>query len=223
MASSTSKHVMSYIARLQSVHSSYHRTSTRRPYLTAMITGGTLLSVSDLTAQFVTSRFVENYTFDLQRSFALCMFGTFYHGIVSRKIYFIYEYLWGPGRPFLKTFVDCGIHTGFSVIPCFYMMTGLLKGQSANQIYDQFQREWITSWTATSVYWTPLMFINFKYCSPQTRILFVSSGSWVHKSFLSWYSNQQRVKDRAFDYSRREFERDQIRSYRSTLMRCGQE
>ena len=165
--------------------------------LSAMITGGSILSISDFTAQTVSSRFIDNYRFDTQRTLALCLFGTFYYGLVMRKLYFVYETAFGPGRPLFKAMIDCTVHTPFLLLPCFYAMTGAVKGQRPMEIYEQFKAEWWTSSTASIAYWLPVMLFNFRYCTPQTRILFISSTSWVQKTALSWYSNRSRVEQRA--------------------------
>ena len=164
-----------------------------------MMTGGSILTISDMTAQLVSSRFIDNYRFDLQRTFALGLFGTFYYGLIARKLYFIYESVFGPGRAMLKASIDCAAHTPFLLLPCFYAITGTVKGQSPMEIYEQFKAEWWTSSTASIAYWYPMMFINFKWCTPQTRILFIATGSWIHKSALSWYSNRNRVAQRALE------------------------
>ena len=161
-----------------------------------MATGGFILTISDGTAQYLSSQFIENYKFDWRRTLALCTFGTFYYGLIARKIYFIYELTLGPGRPILKAFIDCSIHTPFLLLPCFYFMTGIIKGQSVNGIALQLKDEWYTCSTASLAYWVPMMWFNFRYCTPQTRIFFIATMSWIHKSALSWYSNRNRVAQR---------------------------
>jgi len=186
----------SFVSQARNIRVHYNQISGNKPYITAMLTGGSILTISDLTAQFVSSRFTDNYRFDLRRTFALCAFGTFYYGLIARKLYFVYESVFGPGRAVLKASVDCSIHTPFLLLPCFYAITGTFKGQTPIEIYEQFKKEWWTSSTASIAYWYPMMWINFRYCTPQTRILFISTGSWFHKSALSWYSNRSRVQQR---------------------------
>ena len=165
--------------------------------VSAMITGGSILSISDLTAQCISSCFIENYKIDLQRTLAMGVFGTFYYGLIARKLYFVYESVFGPGRVVTKAVIDCCVHTPFVLLPCFYAITGTVKGQSPTQVYEQFKSEWWTSSTASVAYWYPMMMFNFKYCTPQTRILFISCTSWIQKTALSWYSNRTRVARRA--------------------------
>ena len=193
---------VSLMARTQSIRGRYHQISNNKPYLTSMVTGGSILTLSDLTAQCVSSRFIDDYRFDLRRTLALCTFGTFYYGLVCRKLYFVYGSLFGPGRAMLKASIECGVHTPFLFIPCFYGITGTIKGQRPTDIYEQLKTEWWTSAPATMAYWYPMMWINFKYCTPETRILFISSMSLIHKSALSWYSNRTRVQLRTLEAAR---------------------
>jgi len=158
-----------------------------------MMTGSSILTISDVTAQWISSWFTEHYRFDGQRTLALCLFGTFYYGLAMRKIYFVYESVLGPGRPVFKAVVDCAVHTPFVLLPSFYVTTGLVKGQRPLEIYEQFKREWWTSSTASVAYWLPMMVFNFRFCTPQTRILFISATAWIQKTALSWYSNRDRV------------------------------
>lgn len=188
--------VNSFVKRFKNIHARYVQISSKKPYITAMITGGSILTLSDMTAQYLSSNFVKNYKYDFRRTVALGLFGTFYYGLVARKIYFVYELVLGPNKPMLKALIDCGLHSPFILLPCFYFMTGLIKGQSVNSITTQLSEEWWTSSTATFAYWLPMMWVNFKYCSPQTRIFFIATMSWAHKSALSWYSNRNRVKQR---------------------------
>ncbi len=73
-------------------------------------------------------------------------------------------------------------------------MTGAIKGQSPNEIMSQLRKEWLTASLGSVVYWIPVMALNFRYMLPETRILFVTACSFLHKSALSWYSNRERVR-----------------------------
>jgi len=162
-----------------------------------MITGSSILSISDVTVQCLSSWFTENYRFDARRTLALCAFGAFYYGLPMRKIYFVYESVIGPGRPVFKAVIDCAVHLPFVLLPSFYGITGMVKGQRPLEIYQQLKEEWPTSSAASFVYWLPLMMLNFRYGTPQTRVLFLSCTSWTQKCGLSWYSNRGRARVRA--------------------------
>eukprot|EP00483_Globobulimina_turgida_P011601 UN11623 len=181
---------------LRLLHSNYLKISSNKPYFTAMVTGGSILTISDCTAQLITSKFRDNYKFDWRRTLALCTFGTFYYGLIARKIYFVYELLLGPSKPILKAFIDCAIHP-IIFIPFFYFITGTVKGQTPKQITLQLNNEWYTCYTAFFAYWLPMMWFNFKYCTPETRIFFIATMSFLQNSALSWYSNRNRVKQRS--------------------------
>merc|ERR1712087_633904 len=122
---------------------------------------GCIVSISDLTAQFLTSRVNGHLQIDWRRTAALCVFGTFYYGLIARKIYFVDESFFGPGRALLKATVDCSVHTPFLLIPCFYTITGAVKGQSLEEMRVQLRDEWWTASTASIAYWLPMMWLNF--------------------------------------------------------------
>eukprot|EP01084_Bolivina_argentea_P174009 301421_1 len=181
---------------LKSIHKNYVATSLNKPFITAMITGGSILTISDFTAQKISSRFIDNYVYDYRRTIALGVFGTFYYGLIARSIYFVYERFIGPGRPVIKSMIDCCVHTPFLLIPCFYYITGTIKGQKLSEINTQLKSEWFVSSTGSVLYWIPIMWFNFRYCTPETRIFFIATLSFLHKTALSWYSNRNRMKER---------------------------
>lgn len=175
--------------------SSYKNFSKTKPYICASITGFSVLSISDITSQKV-SKWNTNYPYDYRRTVGLAMFGFLYYGFACRKIYFMYDKLFGMGKPILKSVIDCTLHTPFLLLPSFYFITGTCKGDSVHKIYEQLKSEWIVTASGTSAYWIPLMLISFRYMTPETRILYITSCSYIHKTALSWYTNRERVQNR---------------------------
>ena len=108
----------------------------------------------------------------------------------------MYDKLLGPGKAILKANIDCAVHTPFLLIPTFYFVTGTIKGQKVNEVAIQLRNEWFNASFYSWLYWTPLMYINFRYMSMQYRIMFIVTLSFIHKTGLSWYSNRERVKQR---------------------------
>jgi len=185
------------LQRGKTIHLNYVAFSAKHKYIAAMATGGGVLTFSDLTAQCLSSRFVDNYTFDTRRTFALWIFGTFYYGIIGRSIYTVYEVMFGPKRAWAKAFMDIGPHTWMVLIPSFYFITGYAKGYDTAHITQQLRKEYLVSSSGTALYWLPVMYVSFKYCTVHTRILWITVFSFAHKTALSWYSNRERVKERS--------------------------
>lgn len=186
------------------VYSKYIHVSVSRPYLTAMVTGGTILTISDCAAQYFSSWGVYGYKHDWRRTFALCMFGTFYYGTVARAIYAYYEWYFGVQQVLQKTIIDCCIHGPLIVVPCFYFMTGVIKGESLTDIHQQFKREFMVTAVGTLLYWIPVMFISFRFFTQHTRILYITSLSLAHKTALSWFTNRNRMNERLLKLEKEE-------------------
>eukprot|EP01084_Bolivina_argentea_P262310 443538_1 len=178
------------------VHNNYVSLSSKHKYLTAMFTGGSILTISDCTAQYLSSRLTENYTYDFRRTLSLFTFGTLYYGFIYRSIYSIYDLAFGPKNVLIKVFVDCGPNTFFLLIPSFYYITGYVKGYNTQYITNQLKNEYLSSSFGTALYWAPIMFISFRYFTIHTRILYITICSFFHKTVLSWYSNRNRVNER---------------------------
>jgi len=149
------------------------------------------LFCSDLTAQFVVSRRSE---LDDRRLLAVSSFGFFYYGFIMKAIYIGYDLVLGPKRALVKTILDCVVHTPFGVIPAFYFLTGVIKGQTTEQWTTQLRKEWFDASFGSVAYWTPVQIICFRYIPQHSRIAFVSFASFFHKIWLSWLSCRNRTK-----------------------------
>lgn len=173
----------------------YKTFSKTKPYICASLTGFSVLSISDVTSQKI-STWNTSCPYDYRRTLGLAMFGLLYYGFACRKIYFMYDKILGIGKPVLKSVIDCTLHTPFLLLPSFYFITGTCKGDKPYKIFEQLKNEWIVTASGTSAYWIPLMLISFRYMTPETRILYITSCSYIHKTALSWYTNRERVKNR---------------------------
>ena len=165
--------------------------SDENPCITAMITSGSILTVADTMAQyFATKSMRHQNTFDIRRTVAACIFGTFYYGIAARKIWNFYQTTLGPGRSMTKALIDCFVHTPFFGIPSYFLITESIKGKSINKIKSKLLDDWPTASTASIAYWIPVMAWNFKCGTPQTRVFVVCLCSCFHQTSLSLYSNR---------------------------------
>ena len=88
------------------------------------------------------------------------------------------------------------IHGALLLVPNYYMITGLVKGQSLEQIATQLRAEWFNAAFGTCFFWTPLCALNFRFVPQHSQILFVSVFSFLHKTWMSWLSNRQRHRER---------------------------
>ena len=181
---------------LKIVQRNYVAFSPKHQYLSSMVTGGSILTVSDSAAQYLSSKWINNYQFDYRRTLSMFMFGTFYYGIIARSVYSLYDVILGPKNAMVKAFMEIGPHAWMLFTPAFYYSTGIIKGYDTEYITNQLKNEYLTASTGTALYWTPVMFASFRYCTIHTRILWVASFSFIHKTALSWYSNRTRVKER---------------------------
>jgi hypothetical protein len=120
--------------------------------------------------------------------------------------YLRYDRYIGPGRPLFTTFVDVCVHTPFFLLPCFYLLTGTIKGQSLSTTANQFQNEWLEASTGSILFWFPAQYLCFKYIPQHSRVVWVTGCSFFHKLWLSWLSNRTRVAAAAEEEGRGEKE-----------------
>ena len=180
----------------RTIHRNYVAFSANHKYITSILTAGGVLTVSDCTAQYWSSKWINNYQFDYRRTLSMLCFGLFYYGILARTIYSVYDIMFGPKNALLKAFMDIGPHTWLLFVPAFYYSTGLIKGYDIDYITNQLKKEYVTAASGSAIYWAPVMFVSFRYCTIHTRILWITTFSFIHKTALSWYSNRTRVSER---------------------------
>lgn len=172
----------------------YTSLSTRKPFATAAFSSASILTCSDFTAQSLEhynklktghSKFIWNY----RRTFALATFGFFYYGGPLKAAYMSYERF--IKSVFVKTFLDCVVHTPFVLIPVFYLWTCSLKGKSWEQSKYQLREEWTEAALGSFLFWFPTCVVNFCYVPQHSQVLVIASMSFVHKTWLSWVSNRK--------------------------------
>ena len=101
-----------------------------------------------------------------------------------------------PMQSLKKMLVDVYLHGTLLLVPSFYVITGTIKGQSLQQVAQQYRAEWFTASFGTAMYWTPLCTLNFLFVPQHSRILVVAVLSFVHKTWMSWLSNRTRHRER---------------------------
>jgi hypothetical protein len=176
-------------SRLRNVGSLYARTSEKNPHTAASLSAGGILCGADLAAQKLSG--IE--TWDRDRTMALAAFGLIYYGGPMKWFYLRYDQFIGPGRPIFTACVDVLIQSPFFNMPCFYLITGTIKGQDLSTTVAQFRSEWAEAATGSVIYWAPMQVINFTFVPQHSRVVFASCCSFFHKLWLSRVSNRQRV------------------------------
>ena len=88
------------------------------------------------------------------------------------------------------------IHGAVLLVPNYYLITGVIKGQSLEQIGTQLRAQWSSAAFGMCFFWSPLCATNFLFVPQHSQILFVSVFSFLHKTWMSWLSNRQRHRER---------------------------
>lgn len=161
----------------------YALASERHPYVVASGTASIVLGTADVIAQTLT-----NESWDARRTLALTSFGAVYYGFPCKFLYLSYtKYFKSPVTTML---FDVYVHSPLFLVPAFYMSTGVMKGATVKQAFQQLRSEWWEAVLGTAFYWTPLQFVCFRFVPQHSRIAFVALGSCVHKIWLSYISNR---------------------------------
>lgn len=176
----------------------YAAKSNERPYLVAAMTGGVACFGADVFAQYVT-RESKKFSWDQRRSIGMATFGTIWYGGPLKLLYMGYARLFGEGTlraAAMTASFDACIHTPFLLLPNYYLITGLVKGKSLEQIKGELQKDWFEASTGMAFFWLPVCTANFLFVPQHSRVLFLGITNFVNKTFLSWLSNRQEGKTR---------------------------
>jgi len=176
-------------ARLRCLARAYQRASERHPFSVASASAAVILSTADIAAQ----RTVGIEKWDWKRTLSLGVFGLLYYGFPLKAIYLGYDKVLGQNQHMTKMFIDVYLHTPFLLIPCFYGITGTVKGEGIRSWTSQLREEWLEASFGSILYWTPIQVLCFKSVPQHSRVLYISTASLFHKVWLSWMSNRQRV------------------------------
>ena len=187
---------------LQRVGAAYASVSTERPHAVAGLTASGIISSADVTCQLLFQRDAAK-GLDWQRTLSLTAFAAWHYGAPAKYLYLTYDKVLGrtaysaSAAAALKMGFDVYVHSPLLLVPSFYLITGTVKGQTLAQTLAQLRNEWLEASFGTAVFWTPLCYLNFRLVPQHSRILFVSVGSFLHKTWLSHLSNRARHRERA--------------------------
>ena len=138
----------------------YIRLSSTYPYVTASISAGCVLFAADVSAQLLTN---TTSVWDHKRTLSLSIFGFVYYGGPCKALYFLYDKVFSPKQFMMKAMIDCCVHTPFLLVPCFYYITGILKGDNVDNITSQLRKEWFVASTGSVAFWLPMQLICFRF------------------------------------------------------------
>jgi hypothetical protein len=134
--------------------------SSTYPYVTASISAGCVLFAADVSAQLLTN---TTSVWDHKRTLSLSIFGFVYYGGPCKALYFLYDKVFSPKQFMMKAMIDCCVHTPFLLVPCFYYITGILKGDNVDNITSQLRKEWFVASTGSVAFWLPMQLICFRF------------------------------------------------------------
>mmetsp|Transcript_27044 Transcript_27044/g.52659 ORF Transcript_27044/g.52659 Transcript_27044/m.52659 type:complete len:219 (-) Transcript_27044:260-916(-) len=195
------------IHRTRNMAERYSIFSQNRPHTAAAFTASAILGAADVSSQFLQhwipqrrrllgaeTKFCRDMSIDWRRTAGLTTFGFIHYGGACKWLYLWYDRLLGTAPTLrnaaAKMVFDVYVHSPFLLVPCFYIITGSVKGQTPTQISEQLRSEWLEASLGTALLWTPMCFVNFYVVPQHSRILVVSFVSFAHKTWLSWLSNQ---------------------------------
>lgn len=166
----------------------YAKFSERRPYVCAFLTSGSVLCSADITGQTLTRH--DGQQHDWKRTIALTAWGMWHYGFPQKFWYIQLQRVFGQ-RQALMTFLDVYIWSPIHLIPSFYIGTGMIRGKTFEQCIAQLKNEWFEASTGTALFWTPLVWTNFKFVPQHSQILIIVTCSFLHKTWLSYLSNRE--------------------------------
>ena len=141
------------IASLARLGRRYAQVSTQHPHSVAAATAGGIITGADLTCQS-TVQWDAVHGIDWQRTAGLALFATWHYGVPAKYLYLMYDRFLGTG-PTMRTalskmFVDVYVHSPFLLVPSFYLITGMCKGQGLATTAEQ-ARSTALPWHTTAV------------------------------------------------------------------------
>jgi hypothetical protein len=169
----------------------------KKPYLVAGRSSCFFLVVGDIMAQSLTAP--PEAEWDVRRSIAMASWGLLWYGGPQQYFWVrLYPRVIGRGTPKLAlttAFADSVVNQMVAYVPCFYMLTGIIKGQTLAESFEQLKREYWSACLGQASFWAPLQYMNFRYVPIHRQTFVVSIANVVNKTWLSWLSNRQRVAE----------------------------
>jgi len=167
------------------------------PYISSGTSTSVSLFVTDVVAQKLTLDPTEPW--DARRSFSMFMWGLVWYG-GPQQFYWtqLYPRLIGRGsnlQAAATAFADCVVNSSVTYIPSFYILTGMLKGNTLEQSLELLRKEYLTACLGMTGFWLPMQTLNFRFVPVHCQTFIVQIGNFANKIWLSWLSNRSRVEE----------------------------
>jgi len=161
--------------------------------LIAGATAGVMCTGADVFAQYVTAKFTDKpFLWDKRRTLGMGVFGMVWYGGPMKALYLMYDRVIGVGslkQAALTACIDIFGHTWFFLVPCFYFITGIIRGKTPDAIQKQLKEEWWGGCKGMAAFWLPTCTVNFFFVPQHSRVLFICVCNFANKTWLSWYTN----------------------------------
>lgn len=172
-----------YLGRL---YTWYGQRATMWPFTTAFLTGMSIVSASDVTAQVLERR----PALDKKRLAAMALYGGLYSGIGHRVLYATLERavpaslgLWR--RTAVQVSISQFLHTPFMQLPIFYISTGLIQGRTVEQISALMRDTYGYTLWHNYAFWLPTTTALYAVVPLHFRTLAMNVASFAWNTFLS--------------------------------------
>jgi len=175
----------------------YNNFLQKQPTLTKATLTALLYGAGDLISQCLEKRiqniqdqhsFQKKTHFDLQRTVSMFSFGFMFAGPFFHYWYtFLDSKLPGINLKTLgkKICLD-QIFCAPIVYGSFFPFIGVMKGQSFQEIEQNFKNDFVSTYLADCVLWIPANFLNFRFVPPSQRVLCVGVISFVWSIYLAF-------------------------------------
>jgi len=164
----------------------YTRQTVSRPWTTAILTGTTIVSASDLTAQALEGNAEVDYT----RLGALAAYGGLYAGAGHKVLYAFLERVvphhWSlMERTLSQMALSQFVHTPFIQLPVFYGLTGWARGYDRERIEANLRDTYQTTLVRNYIFWLPTTGLMYAVVPLHLRVLVMNSASYFWNTGLS--------------------------------------
>lgn len=158
------------------------RLASRKELITNACIGGALGFIGDVVCQTVVEgKPVKDI--DNKRLLAMSVFGTMYSGGVSTLVYNSYKYMLPrtlSATPFKFgiscSLVDNFVHVPVLYTPAFFVITGLVQGESPPKVMQNLNEGYMESISCCWKMWVPLQLFNFAVLPFHLRVPFMNLG-----------------------------------------------
>jgi len=156
-------------------------------------------SLGDVSAQKLEG--VENI--DIQRTLVMTMFTALYGGGIYAYMFRYYDRTFTAARfghrgaLCAKVAFDNMVHTPFIYFPTFYGATGIMKGQSMQEIWENVNRTFLYSNLVSCSFWVPATTVLFAFVPLRLQVVFNNTANLCWSNILSTISNKSVEEDRA--------------------------